>query len=115
MLMNTKRLAIAATALWASVAVSQATPADAMAYTTQVGDYAYCSSSSSPTSYSACGYEFNFVQQIRFGQTECSSGGCAPSGGSVWTESGYTAGRKTAELVEYCGTRTIYGLGSCAC
>ena len=119
--MKMELIKLAAVALWAGVALSSAAPAHAWATTTQLGQYATCSNSSSVTNLQCTlegisVYTFSYIQNIKFVSTPtCNAGGCASEPGTVYVTSVYPAGRKTALLEGTCGGKRLYSLGTCAC
>jgi hypothetical protein len=119
--MNTTNIVkLVACLAWAGFAVSSATPASAIAVTSQSGAYASCSNA----------YEYNtngqklcpaaftaYSQTIKLLSTACNSGACSGLG-TVYTDQVYPTGRKTAALTgDLCdmGTYRMFEFGSCAC
>jgi hypothetical protein len=118
------KLSLAAALAWAACSISYATPADAIAYTAQSGEYATCSSAYVPTNQGVCwdmdygggwGAYVSYRQQIRFVDTGCNTGGTCAQGGDVWTDFRYTTGRKPAYYIGSCDGLNIYDLGACDC
>jgi hypothetical protein len=115
--MNKKHLILAACIAWAAVAVSSASPANAMMLTNQVGNYATCATPYVTGAPPNCGdgRAWNYAQTIRLVSTTCSSSSCSATG-SVWVESLYSVGRKVVSLEGECGYKYhVYAAGSCLC
>jgi hypothetical protein len=107
---------------WAGVAISSATPADALLVTTSTGPYATCSAEWQYRNNASCtGMTFltSYQQQIKFVTTACSGGACSMAfAPSIYTENVYGTGRKTTTSYGLCDPsflQYIYGLGTCAC
>jgi hypothetical protein len=114
--MNTARFQILGCVAWAGVAITSAAEARALAYTTQVGDYALCATYNSLVSPPDPCLEFvYFNQHIKFVSTPCAAGGCGDGSATTYTDITYSVGRKAAGLQETCGSWRVYGLGPCAC
>jgi hypothetical protein len=133
--MNTTNIfKLVACLTWAGVAVSSATPASAIAVTTQTGSYASCSTASTASTNTFCGTPPNpmdygdivyagdptvytsYVQQIKFVSVACSGGGCQGDNAQVHVEGLYGAGRKVVSGLDSCdGYYYKYGLDTCAC
>jgi hypothetical protein len=123
--MNTNTIKLAACLAWAAAVVSSATPATALATTTQIGSYANCSASTTTLAQPAykCvsvdmpgGWPFYYMQTIRLTGTTCNAGGCDPTTSSVYTDTIYPVGRKVASLDSLCSSSwRLYGLDTCAC
>ena len=106
---------VAAAMLWASAALSAASPVDAKATTLQIGTYGLCAANNTPSSLTFCGQPYYYVQKITFVATHCYVGSCLTSYKTVNTDVVYSTGRKPATLDGFCGERNIYVLGACAC
>jgi len=119
--MSHELLKVTATLLWMGVALASAAPANALAKTSQVGNYATCSSSYQAASSSCSEFEtgvvfyFNYTQNIKFVTSPCNSGGCSSEPGTVYVQSVYDTGRKTATMDFLCSGQRIYDIGICAC
>jgi hypothetical protein len=118
--MNTTLIKLLPCIVWGAVAVSSATPANAQILTAQSGSYAACSQD----------YDYNrggdfpcgdltffaeYLQRIRLVGTPCSSGGCAPDSGDVYTEFLYDTGRHFTMWQTECSGYNVYALGTCNC
>jgi hypothetical protein len=120
--MNVPMIKLAACVAWAGAAVSSASPANAYAVTSQVGDYASCSASYTTISKNWCydgesrtwAFATYYAQNIKFVSTPCSSGGCSDTG-NVYTEFLYGPGRKIVTPATPCDASNIYGLDTCGC
>jgi hypothetical protein len=113
---SAKRLIkLAAVTAWLGVAVSAASPADAKARTIQSGPYVLCSNYSYPSTANACGYVWNYQQNLQFVTYNCSSGACASDDYIVRVQAKYTVGRKVVYPLPMCEGQYLYDLGSCAC
>jgi hypothetical protein len=122
--MNTTNIfKLAACLAWAGVAVSSAAPADALALTSQTGDYASCSANYTARTRRWCGdvetgdpgWETLYNQTIKLVSQACNTGGCQGVD-TVYTDFVYPAGRKTATAINWCDTGTnVYQLGTCSC
>jgi hypothetical protein len=113
-----KAFTFLAAAAWAGVAISSATPAEAIALTSMTGSYATCTMSYSAVSMESCGYHLNYNMIMRFLSTACgtSGGTCAADYGGAYTEWLYPTGRKMTTYVQTCPSgQTAYGIDSCAC
>jgi hypothetical protein len=115
--MTTNMIKLAACLAWAGVAVSSAAPANALIATTQVGDWASCSSGSYTmlAGQNHCNTEFWYVQTIKLASVACGSGGC--SGQSSAQVTNITIpGRKEAYEEGRCdGGYIMYSLAPCGC
>jgi hypothetical protein len=106
---------------WAAAVVATAVPADAVAVTSQYGEYASCAPVYAADGGGIClsmdsgKVNTYYRQQIKFVTTACSAGGCSPQPGTVYTDFVYSTGRKAAWAQDFCGTRNVYGLDTCAC
>jgi hypothetical protein len=112
-----KTLAALAAVAWASVAIANASPANALAFTIQTGEFANCSSSwsSNTNGNYDCTYSAPYEQTIKFVETSCNAGGCNSESDWVLTDMIYGSGRKNATYMTTCSWAWIYGLGPCAC
>jgi hypothetical protein len=124
--MNTNILKLVAALAWGGVAVSSASSANAIAVTTQAGDYAACASQSQyllrefcPWTYDGVSYppmyQTNYTQQIKFVTTSCNGGGCTYDASTVYVDFAYPVGRKTSMGWVTCSGMRAYDFGSCAC
>jgi hypothetical protein len=112
--MNLPRITLAVFA-WAGVTISSASNANALACTSQSGEYALCGGYSALASYEDCAANpYGYAQQIKFSTLGCGSGACQEDG-HVYTQNVYGAGRKIATHTGTCPYNDIYGLGSCDC
>jgi hypothetical protein len=119
--MNLDVIKLTACLAWAGVAVSSATPANALAVTMQYGAYATCSSS---ITYTTIGTKYcpevytAAAQNIKFLSQACNTGGCIGSS-NCYVDFIYNPGRTTTELQEtFCGTGgswRVWALSSCSC
>jgi hypothetical protein len=119
---------------WAGVLIASAARADAIAVTTQGGNYASCSASYSTQynyfDHTTCGgpvretydadnmpqsYTTFYSQQIKLVSTACSAGGCSPDSGAVYTDFVYPAGRKSAYQTGTVCVSGVYEFDSCQC
>jgi hypothetical protein len=122
--MNTNILKLVTCLAWAGVAVASAAPADALAVTTQTGEYASCSNDYSVQLRTWCrdvetqnpGWQTTHIQTIKLVSTPCGAGGCAGQD-AVYTDTVYGTGRKTVTWYSFCDADPyyIYGFGSCGC
>jgi hypothetical protein len=120
--MNTRFLRLIACVVWTCAVASSAAPVNALAITSQVGEFASCSVNYSNFFKQHCGgngdpylAETYYTQTIKFVSSTCNSGGCAALG-SVQTDIIYGAGRKTASGYPECVASIFwYQLGTCAC
>jgi hypothetical protein len=112
--MNIKLLKLIACIAWTGAAIASASPAAAIAITNQTGPYATCSNDSEPYPEYYCDYTTSYIQTMRVVSTTCSSGSCGGSATS-FTDTLYSPGRKITSLWQTCGTKTVYGLTTCAC
>jgi hypothetical protein len=102
---------------WAGVAISSATPADAL-IVSKVGGapYANCSADWNYYYHASCGMEFHVVQRIRMVSQACNGGTCDNESGGIMVEFVYASSRKIAEQVADCGPYSyLYGLDTCSC
>jgi hypothetical protein len=115
--MNTNVIKLVACLAWGGVAVSSASPANALlaTSTSASGGYATCGGSAISETFEYCGITFNYIQSVRLQDRACNGGGCASPNIHNWVEGVYSSGRKTATLQQTCDTASIYGLGTCAC
>jgi hypothetical protein len=112
----TSIIKLVAALAWAGVAVSSATPANALAMTTQSGDFANCPDGSyDPWSGTLCGYSKNYLQAVKFISTACGSSSCSQGGAATYTDFIYVVGRKVTTRIDSCNTYNVYGLGPCQC
>jgi hypothetical protein len=109
---------------WAGVLVSSATPAQAIAITTQSGEFVNCQVQNTFNYVDHCLFRdpnvpywtTAYVQNMKFVTLGCSVGGCNNDTGTAHTDVIYAVGRKTAALQEVlCLQKKLYALGSCAC
>jgi hypothetical protein len=116
--MNQTIVKLAACIAWGGLAISSASPVSAYAASVNSGTYANCTMQSQIYSNSICGYNFNYMQFIRFVSMPCSSGFCDATVDGTFVETLYPAGRKPATPVTTCSSGTywyLYSLDSCAC
>jgi len=122
--MNTTILKLCVCIAWAGAALSAAAPANALAWSSQVGGYAVCSPAWSAYATQGCKMsaedppEFigSYIQQIKFSGSVCNAGGACSNIGTVYTDMIYGTGRKDASPGTDCpGPNFLYGLGACAC
>jgi hypothetical protein len=127
--MNTSLFRLFAGSAWAAALIASAAPADATAFTSQIGGYASCSGAYTPyaNSFETCelkateyvpGYVYytSYTQVIKFASVGCNAGGCSSDTGTVYTDIVYETGRKVTTLYErVCGATKSYGIGICAC
>jgi hypothetical protein len=106
---------------WAAALVATAVPADAIAITSQFGEYASCAPVYSTDQSLLClsldmgKVDTYYKQQIKLVSTACSAGGCNTQLGTVYTDFVYPTGRKMAYAQDFCGSRNVYYLDTCAC
>jgi hypothetical protein len=110
---------------WAAALIAGAAPANAVAITSQVGNYGTCSNSYTNRANHYCatsqmampddGWYTSYEQQIKFVSTACSAGGCFVSASAVATDAVYSTGRKPVTGSNACGVYWVHFLGSCAC
>jgi hypothetical protein len=110
----TNIIKLAACLAWAGLAVSSATPVDAMV-TTRAGFGLYASCSASYSTYADTGLfcddaVWSYTQNIKFVSSACSTGGCSETTGSVYVESVYPAGRKPVISLGGCSNSMVYEL-----
>jgi hypothetical protein len=124
--MNGKGFILPACIAWAAALTSAAGPANAVAITTQNGDYASCSSSYDIYELETCVptqdginqlMRTTYKQVIRFTTVGCTQGDCGVTTGTVYTSEVYGVGRKPVTSMQptCTGTKKVYYLGSCAC
>jgi hypothetical protein len=115
--MNVKKLVtILACAAWAGAAISFATPASAVAITSQYGQFATCSNYWTYSPQVQCNYYLNYQQTMRFQTSACSGGTCTAQYGGTYVENVYVVGRKTATVIfTGCSFGTVYGIDDCGC
>jgi hypothetical protein len=109
-----KNIVALACVLWAAVAISSATPANAYAATQQYGEHAACSAANSNWMWPGC-WIMSYKQIIKFQATSCGSGSCGSSNGDVYTESVYGTGRHVATCVDGCDGYNLYVMEPCSC
>jgi hypothetical protein len=110
-----KNLVVLACVAWAAATISLAAPANAIAITTDSGDYASCSANSNPQTGMACAtWGYSYVQTIKFMENSCNSGACQGNA-TTYTDMVYSAGRKTSTSLQFCGGYNIHGLDTCQC
>jgi hypothetical protein len=116
--MNTITLKLVTCVLWSGVALSGATPARALMFSTQSGSFALCSNSYMAIDAQHCDLGFGYVQGIKLATVACNSGGTcrdAIVANGVDVEFVYSLGRKRVMPVEGCAEGNLYDLSYCPC
>jgi hypothetical protein len=111
-----KILTMVGCAAWAAVAVSSASPADALAITYQTGLYATCASGWQVEPGFLCETDYAGSQIIKFVTTACSGGTCSAQYQGVYVTFQYPFGRTQTTQYSSCTSgHAIYGLTTCSC
>jgi hypothetical protein len=102
---------------WAALAISSATPADALALSKVGGaSYANCSAASEYFSFTNCSIDFQISQRIKMVGDPCNGGNCDNDEGGILVEFVYEPSRKVAQELEECSLYGhLYALDSCSC
>jgi hypothetical protein len=113
--MNTTLVKLGACIAWTGLAISAASPANALVLTLKGGAYGVCTANYQTDSHEDCNGSFAYKQPVRFTNTSCNTGSCAETSGTTYVEVVYSYGRKPTTQYQSCNSMMLYGLGSCAC
>jgi hypothetical protein len=103
--------------LWAGVAITNSTPANAKAQTYQNGAFAIAHRVYEASPSETCNGPFAYLQNIKFVNASCNSGECDPNilGNYALVDAVYPEGRHKVQSMENCSEENLYELGLCAC